>query len=226
MFGHGQAAGQIGVGEGAGRQGPDAGAFGGGADDFRVKALSLDGLWIDFERASGDEIKPAATGRGKALHIVKSGQHPKMKGRDDLARIEGDRPGVFIDEQVWHRPDAKGLEQVPPSRGCAMDPVGDLVLGWSVANLVGAAGQHYTAARFEEGKQLPHVLGRGDLGLDPKQHVDCRGDGRIAVEIELDDRPGLVEKGRQKLERRRGRHAKGRLRRLLPGLQLGDDVLL
>ena len=113
-----------------------------------MEALGLHGLWIDFERTSGHEIKPAATGRGKALHIVKSGQHPEVKGRDDFARVEGDRPGVFIDEQVWHRPDAKGLEQVPPSRGCAMYPVGDRVLGRGVADLVGAAGQYYAAARF------------------------------------------------------------------------------
>ena len=104
------------------------------------------GLRIDFERASGDEIKSAATWRGKALHVVKSGQHPEVKGRDDFAHVEDDRPGVFIDEQVRYRPDAKGLEQLSPSRRRVVYPIGNRVLLWSVADLVGAAGEHCTAA--------------------------------------------------------------------------------
>ena len=94
-LGTGRPAGQVCVGEGAGGQGQDAGTFGSGADDFRVEALGLYSLRIDFERASGDEIKPAPAWRGKALHIVKSGQHPEVKGRDDFAHVEDDRP-VFL----------------------------------------------------------------------------------------------------------------------------------
>ena len=111
-----------------------------------MEALGLYGLRIDFECASGDEIKPAAAWRGKALHIVKSGQHPEVKGRDDFAHVEGDRPGIFIDEQVRHRPDAKGLEQLRPSRRRVVYPIGDGSLRWGVADLVGAAGEHCTAA--------------------------------------------------------------------------------
>ena len=53
-----------------------------------MEALGLYGLRIDFERASGDEVKPTAAWRGKALHVVKSGQHPEVKGRDDFAHVE------------------------------------------------------------------------------------------------------------------------------------------
>ena len=113
-----------------------------------MEALGLNGLWIDFECASGDEIKSAATWCGKALHVVKSGQHPEVKGRDDFAHVEDDRPGVFIDEQVRYRPEAKGLEQLAPSRRRVVYPIGNRVLLWGVADLVGAAGEHGTAAGF------------------------------------------------------------------------------
>ena len=69
-----------------------------------------------------------------------------MKGRDDFAHVEDDRPGVFIDEQVWYRPDAKGLEQLPPSRRRVVYPIGNCVLLWKVADLVRATGKHCTAA--------------------------------------------------------------------------------
>ena len=98
-----------------------------------------------------------------------------------------------------------------PGRRRAAHLVVDLVAVQPVADLIGAAGEYRALAGSEKTLQLPRVLGRGDGGLEPEQHVDFGRDVRVVVEVELDHWALFVEKGREQLEIGWRRHAEGGL---------------
>ena len=94
----------------------------------------------------------------------------------------------------------------------------DLVAVQPVADLIGTAGEYRALAGSEKTLQLPRVLGRGDGGLEPEQHVDFGRDVRVVVEVELDYGTLLVEKGREQLEIGRCRDAESGPRGRATGL--------